>query len=130
MKAITVCQPWAELIVSGVKPIENRTWQTPYRGRLAIHAGKSKKYYDIDAIDWQNHYKVNLPMPDNVAFGAIIGIVDLVDCVMLSEIRKLFPQLSDCPFAEGPFCWILKNANRLSPIPCSGQLSIWTTDLV
>lgn len=38
MKVLSIRQPWATLICLGVKPIENRTWQTKHRGALAIHA--------------------------------------------------------------------------------------------
>lgn len=44
MKALTVQQPYASLIASGEKWIENRSWHTNYRGPLAIHAAKSSKY--------------------------------------------------------------------------------------
>lgn len=36
MKAITIRQPWASLIVHGIKDIENRSWQTNFRGRVLI----------------------------------------------------------------------------------------------
>ena len=39
-KALTIKQPYASLIVEGIKDIENRTWKTNYRGRILIHAGK------------------------------------------------------------------------------------------
>lgn len=39
MKALSVMQPWASLLVNGTKKIELRTWSTPYRGPLAICAG-------------------------------------------------------------------------------------------
>ena len=45
MKAITIWQPWAELIARGVKLVENRTWRTHYRGPVAIHAGLSNKWF-------------------------------------------------------------------------------------
>lgn len=48
MKALTICQPYAELIARGDKPIENRTWPTHYRGPLLIHAGKSRAWLDGD----------------------------------------------------------------------------------
>ena len=41
MKAITIKQPWASLIVHGIKDIENRTWPCPkkYLGqRVLIHS--------------------------------------------------------------------------------------------
>ena len=44
MKAITVKQPWASLIVHGIKDIENRTWPCPKRyigKRVLIHASSS-----------------------------------------------------------------------------------------
>ncbi len=38
MKAITLQQPWASLVAAGATNIVTRTWQTKYRGRLALHA--------------------------------------------------------------------------------------------
>jgi hypothetical protein len=43
MRALTILQPWAEMIARGVKRIENRTWRTSHRGPLTTHAGKSRK---------------------------------------------------------------------------------------
>ena len=40
LSCLTVRQPWAWLLTHGVKPVENRTWKTSYRGPLLIHAGK------------------------------------------------------------------------------------------
>lgn len=39
MRALSIQQPWAWLIVNGYKPVENRTWTHPHRGRTLIHAG-------------------------------------------------------------------------------------------
>jgi tetratricopeptide (TPR) repeat protein len=39
MKALSIRQPWAWLIVHGVKDVENRTWRTNFRGRFLVHAG-------------------------------------------------------------------------------------------
>jgi hypothetical protein len=50
-KALTICQPYAELIARGEKVIENRTWPTSYRGPLLIHAGKSREWLYGDG-DW------------------------------------------------------------------------------
>ena len=44
MKALTLYQPWATLVAIGAKKIETRSWSTPYRGPLAIHAGKCRDY--------------------------------------------------------------------------------------
>jgi hypothetical protein len=63
MKAITVRQPWAELIASGAKRVENRTWRTRYRGPLLIHAAKPT--------------------------GAIVATADLIDCVPIQDAQHL-----------------------------------------
>lgn len=50
MKAITVWQPWASLLVSGRKRYETRSWATSYRGPIAIHAAKRPVRQTIDAL--------------------------------------------------------------------------------
>ena len=44
MKALTACQPYAHLIVTGEKRVENRTRPTSHRESLAIHAGKRQRF--------------------------------------------------------------------------------------
>lgn len=41
MKALTIKEPWATLIIEGYKEYEFRSWKTNYRGKILIHAGKS-----------------------------------------------------------------------------------------
>lgn len=76
MKALTICQPYAELIVRGLKPIENRTWPTSYRGPLLIHAGKSREWMDADDLDAY----------PGMVFGALVGRVNVVDCVRVEKL--------------------------------------------
>jgi len=38
MKTLSIRQPFASLICRGIKTIENRSWDTTYRGKLLIHA--------------------------------------------------------------------------------------------
>ena len=45
MKALTIKQPWATLIMQGNKRFEFRGWKTKYREDLLIHAGKSIDKY-------------------------------------------------------------------------------------
>lgn len=94
MKCISVRQPWASLIVKGYKDVENRTWPTSYRGPLLIHAGianpkHGKAWWAIDrAIDALPHeakawaYLAWMALRcGQEPLGAIIGQVELVDCV-------------------------------------------------
>jgi hypothetical protein len=39
-KALSVRQPFADLIARGIKPIENRSWRTRYRGLIYIHVAR------------------------------------------------------------------------------------------
>jgi len=58
VKCIAINPPYAELIISGQKDIENRTWATSHRGLLAIYETKN-----------------------GGGRGAVIGVVDVVGCV-------------------------------------------------
>lgn len=115
MKALTICQPYAELIARGLKPIENRTWPTRYRGQLLIHAGKSREWMDDGDTD---------VYPDMV-FGAIIAIAELIHCVRLEHLP---PKLSGHEHANGPWCWILAHVQRIEPIPARGAQGLWDFD--
>lgn len=103
MKALTICQPYAELIARGEKLIENRTWPTAYRGPVAIHAGKSRSWMDDDD---ETRY------PD-MAFGFIVATAELYDC---QPVGKLPPELQANEHANGPYCFLLRNIERL-PVP-------------
>jgi len=84
MKALTVKQPYASLIVEGIKDIENRTWPTKYRGRVLIHAGLDRRL-DPDFNKEQHNalYKYyNGIGTQRKVYGAIIGSVKIVDCVI------------------------------------------------
>ena len=110
MKAITIQQPWAWAIMSGGKDIENRVWSTSYRGPLLIHAGVA---YRSDAVMPRG---VQAPDKQDLTFGAILGVVDLVDVVEKSRSR----------WFEGDYGSVLRNPRMLSrPVPCKGQLRLW-----
>lgn len=85
MKALSVKHPWADLIALGVKDIENRTWKTSYRGRIYIHVSQKSagRLCDLlnrsqfDALRSHRGHKGT-----RYAASAIIGEVDIVDCVI------------------------------------------------
>lgn len=109
-----MCQPWAWAIVAGIKTVENRSRPTRHRGPLVIHASKSRRYLDGDYAD----LLPGLPPVEQLDFGALIGVVEVVDCVPLAEVEG-------DPFAVGPWCWILSRAQRIWPVPCKGQVSFF-----
>ena len=117
MKALTLVQPWAWMIVYGPKRWENRTWSTTYRGPLIIHAGNSRRMME-DAYGDPTLARF-LPCPSELVFSALIGIVELT---RIESIQKLTGE----PFAEGPWCWRLDRPIPLShPVPMRGGRRLW-----
>ena len=127
MKALTICQPYAELIVRDLKPIENRTWPTSYRGELLIHAGKSQALLEPADI-------ATYPM---MKFGAVVAVAQLVACLPLeyAEVEppcplpkwpQRFVHLAGHEHAHGPWCWVLENIRPLTePLECRGAQGLW-----
>lgn len=77
MLAISVKQPWAALLVAGIKTVEVRTWPTRARGPVLIHASKNP---DPRPDGWA---LVATPELDALAArrGGVIGVADLTSCV-------------------------------------------------
>jgi hypothetical protein len=114
VKLLTIHQPWAWLIISGHKRYENRTWSTAYRGPLLIHAGKS-----LDSFPAAERLcrSLGITLPDEFAFGAILGTVEMTDCTTADSVVD--------DFASGPFCFHLANPVAFpSPIPWRGALGL------
>jgi hypothetical protein len=125
MKTFSVKQPWSYLICSGIKDVENRSWKTNFRGRILIHSSKkiSDSYINIEQQEYiaTNHKKLN-PIESHYIFSAIIGSVELVDCVKNS--KSIWAE-------EGSYHWILKNPILFeTPIEnIKGKLSLWEYNL-
>src|SRR5260370_15561588 len=102
MKALTVRQQFAGLVVDGVKTVENRSWRTDYRGVLLVHAGLSR-------ADLRARLPKGIDPPSRPVFGALVGVVEVADCVPWSA------RLGSDVWARGPgWCWLLTNAKRFA----------------
>jgi len=114
VKALTICQPYAEMILQGEKTTENRTWPTLYRGPLAIHAGKSRAWLEAD--DERER--------PGMVFGAIVATATLVGCVRVEDLTDA--QKTSDHHAHGPWCWLLADVERLTrPSYCRGFQGLW-----
>ena len=126
MKAITVKNPWANLICKGIKDIENRTWKTKYRGKILIHAAKSidKNFRCMNLMFTSEQWKqISINEQQIMVCGifdssAIIGEVEIVDCITDSNSVWALPN---------NYHWILKNAIMYDNpiINVNGKLSLW-----
>lgn len=118
IRCLAIRQPWAWAIVAGAKEVENRSWKTDYRGPVLIQA--SSKTADVNRLA-----KTHKLRPRDFVYGALIGVVDLVDIVPLSE------GLEANPWAWGAHCWIFRNARAFRrSIPFKARLNLYslTTD--
>lgn len=131
MKAISLWQPWASLWLSGRKVHETRSWPTSHRGPLYVHAAQKfvrdceqgSALREILEDEFGGHWGMDLPT------GAVIGIVDLVDCVSVDSLG-LGHQGSDdffCgDFSAGRFAWRCSNPRLFSrPLPNRGRQRIF-----
>lgn len=84
LPCISILQPYAWLIVTGHKDIENRGWATSFRGRILIHAGKtySRKTHAEYIADFEDDdIGIQLPPFEQMQLGGIVGSVTITDCV-------------------------------------------------
>jgi hypothetical protein len=144
MKAISLWQPWAQLIFfeGGIKRIETRSWNTNHRGETAIHATRFRKidpkvYEDLreamgiskndDACTMLNYLQHGIP---GNRFGAVIGSINLVGCV---PIEQLYGTEYDTPleracgdWSAGRYGWILSEPIEFeTPVPAKGSQGFW-----
>jgi len=126
MKALTICQPFAEMIARGDKLVENREWLTSYRGPLMIHAGKSRNWLDGETDD-----ELAEEFGRRIEFGAIVAHAQLVACLHIDRIHageydKQYPWLMTHGHTNGTWCWVLEEVQRLpQAIPWKGAQGLW-----
>jgi hypothetical protein len=112
MKALSVRQPWAWLIVNGHKDVENRTRTIKHRGHLAIHASKK-----IDMGEFARAEAIfGRPIdPASLQYGGIVGVVAIVGVTQQSKSK----------WFSGPFGWLLKNAKPTAFHRCAGKIGLF-----
>ena len=119
MRALSIRQPWAWLVVNGYKDIENRTWSANFQGRIYVHAGQRMV---ADDYPGQREYIIRsgIVVPTHLARGAIIGEVTITGC--LTD--------SDSPWFCGPYGFTLEDPVAYeTPIPWRGQLGFFQVDI-
>lgn len=119
MKALSIRQPWAWLILHGGKDIENRSWSTKFRGTVLIHASKGctkAEFEDASEFAWSIGVDTKkMPGWKQIERGGIVGSVEIVDCVDNSESQWFF----------GDFGFVLRNPKILTFHPFIGALGFF-----
>lgn len=142
MKALTMWQPWASLIACGAKRFETRSWSTPYRGQIAIHAAK-KDISDVLRIlpsDLACKMKEAIGSEwKDLPTGAVIATAELVNVWNIAYHRGTYiPWLGGDFVSEderafgdwtpGRYAWELANVKPITPVPTKGKQGLWSWD--
>lgn len=116
MKALSIKQPWAWLIIHGGKDIENRTWHTKLRGRFLVHASQCQNWNEyLAAAEFARQCGVDVPAFNDLQRGGFIGSVELVDSL----------DSSDSPWYMGQKGFLLRDPQQMPFIRCRGQLKFF-----
>ncbi len=124
MKALTLTQPWAQLVIDGRKRFETRGWYCGFHGPLAIHAAKGMP---SEARDAAIEFGYD---PDALPRGVVLGTVDMAGCEQtvrtVTDPDITEAELSYGDYSPGRFAFRLSNPLPLSePIPARGMLGLW-----
>ncbi|XP_017203450.2 activating signal cointegrator 1 isoform X3 [Oryctolagus cuniculus] len=127
---LSMHQPWASLLVRGIKRVEGRSWYTPHRGRLWI-AATGKKPSPQEVSELQATYRLlrgkDVEFPNDYPSGCLLGCVDLIDCLSQKEFKEQFPDISQ--ESDSPFVFICKNPQEMIvKFPIKGNPKIWKLD--
>lgn len=101
-KALSLKQPWANLVASGKKTIETRKWSTKYRGDLVVCSSLTPKIEP---------------------FGKALCIVELYDIKPMTIEHEKKACIKIYP---GAYSWFLRNIRPLNPpIAVKGKLGVF-----
>ena len=150
MKALSLWQPWASLVIIGAKQWETRSWSTPYRGMLAIHAAKRWTADEKEQCLEPGFREALRPFHatlGDIPRGAVLGIVRLVEIVStnlilfeserhhmkphLEKVTRIFPEQEKQfgNYASNRYAWRLEVVERFAnPVPAKGMQSIFEWD--
>lgn len=127
LRALSVHRPFANLLAAGIKPVENRTWSTRYRGLLVIHASQKTYRFEED----------NPLLTDQVRAQLVTGVAHptgFVGVAELYDICRAAVEFDDCscgPWAlSGHYHWRLRNPTFLPrPLPAKGRQGLFIPPL-
>ncbi len=130
VRALTIHEPYASLIIAGIKRFETRGRKTNVRGPLAIHA--AKKPMSEEGKKLAEEYGI-IPQ-----YGMVLGTVELAYCLsIISEDKAVYLddgldlQINKWErefgwFEKGRFAWEMRVVEKFEkPIPAKGQQGFW-----
>jgi len=123
IKALSVKQPWASLIVDGNKTIETRTWSTSYRGDLLIVSSKEPDRSEMfTRMRHDDRFKPGMIF----LLGQALCIARLVDCRPMTAADMV---AACCGGSKQLWAWCLEDVRKIEPFPVKGQLRLYDVEM-
>jgi hypothetical protein len=152
VRALTLTQPWATAVATGIKRVETRSWRSNYRGPLLICSGSGlgpaggarglehkvcetlREWFPISA----QHLEAGRPIEELFPLGKALAVC------MLVAVRPTLPrawtredvarhygrqQIELGDFTPGRYAWIVRDVRRIAPTPVKGRQRLWKPDL-
>lgn len=119
--AVALDQPWASLVVSGLKRFVGASWRTSHRGRVwVISTPRRPSQADIDAtlLGYKQMLpSVDLPLPDSFPSSALLGAVDVAETLSMDEYRSRVIDATEPREHSQPLLWRVERPHVLpSPV--------------
>ena len=137
MKALSLTQPWAWIVLYAGKRIENRTWNTQFRGRFLIHASKgmTRDQYE-DALQACRDLGApsvakRVPPMADLLRGGIVGVDTLALVNPPCRSTDAQGQAGLCRHGwhmPGQYGFALVDVRPVPFVPCAGALGFWNAD--
>ena len=115
LPALAIRQPYAWLVVNGIKDIENRSRRTHYRGQILIHASLNEDLLLGDSLTALSTL-AGVDFPDSFKTGGIVGVAEIIGCEHIHGSDWKDPS---------SWGWVLANARPLPFRPCKGALGFF-----
>eukprot|EP00088_Acartia_fossae_P009261 TRINITY_DN1447_c0_g1_i1.p1 TRINITY_DN1447_c0_g1~~TRINITY_DN1447_c0_g1_i1.p1 ORF type:complete len:502 (-),score=131.64 TRINITY_DN1447_c0_g1_i1:155-1660(-) len=126
---LSMHQPWASLLVIGIKLHEGRSWYSNHRGRLWIHAA-SKVPTQVEVDGLQRFYELHsgvktTQFPPHYPTSCLVGCVDVIDVLSQEEYREKYPDGE----SNSPYVFICENPlELLIKFPMQGKHKLFQLD--
>lgn len=130
MLALAIRQPWAWALIHLGKDIENRTWVTRFRGPFLVHASTCASVVRRNA-EWDAAWHwiaqhvsqtvaSNLPPPELLRYGGIIGQAEIVGC------EDALSDEAGSSWFQGPWGFVVRNPRPMEFRHCRGSLGFFS----
>lgn len=116
-------QPWASLLIKGIKKHEGRSWYSAHRGRLWI-AATAKPVSTEEIKETESLYR-GIPkamFPDHYPVGCLLGCVNVEDVLPQEQYKVHFPDGE----SNSPYVFVCEAPQELLiKFPIKGQHKIY-----